>query len=140
MGLLSVLIFLPLAFGAVILMMPKRLNSWFKYITLGVCLVQLAIASYMYCHFKTGDAFAGVNQLSQYQWLENLKWIRLDVGKFGTLQIDYLLGVDGFSIGLIWLSALVMLVATLSSWEIKNNLKGYFALFLLLNASVVGVF
>lgn len=140
MGLLSVLIFLPLVFGAIILAMPKTLDAWFKYISLGVSAVQLVIASYIYYHFKTGEAFAGVNQLSQYQWLENLKWIRLDVGQFGVLQIDYLLGVDGFSIGLIWLSALVMLVATLSSWEIKTNSKGYFALFLLLNTAIIGVF
>lgn len=140
MGLLSILIFLPLVFGVVILIMPKSLNSWYKYISLAVCAVQLLIASYMYYHFKTGDAYAGINQLSQYQWLENLEWIRLNVSQLGTLQIDYLLGVDGFSIGLIWLSALVMFVATLSSWEIKTNLKGYFALFLLLNTAVVGVF
>jgi NADH-quinone oxidoreductase subunit M len=140
MGLLSILIFLPLVFGLFILLMPKALNHYFKYLTVGVSLVQLLIASWMYFNFKTGDGFAGVNQLSQYQWVEKLDWIRLDVGSFGALQIDYLLGVDGFSIGLIWLSALVMFIASLSSWEIKANLKGYFALFLLLDTAIIGVF
>jgi NADH-quinone oxidoreductase subunit M len=140
MGLLSVLIFLPLVFGTLILVMPKGLNSYFKYLAVVVSFIQLAIATWMYFQFKTGNAFAGVNQLSQYQWVEKLDWIRLDVGSFGTLQIDYLLGVDGFSIGLVWLSALVMLIASLSSWEIKTNLKGYFALFLLLDTAIIGVF
>ncbi|TKB98953.1 complex I subunit 4 family protein [Pedobacter cryophilus] len=140
MGLLSILIFLPLVFGMFILLMPKALNHYFKYLTVGVSLVQLLIASWLYFNFKTGDGFTGVNQLAQYQWVEKLDWIRLDVGSFGTLQIDYLLGVDGFSIGLVWLSALVMLIASLSSWEIKSNLKGYFALFLLLDTAIIGVF
>ena len=140
MGILSILIFLPLIFGAIILMLPKSLSIYFKYITVAVSLIQLLIASWLYFEFKTSEAFAGVNQLSQYQWVEKLDWIRLDAGSFGTLQIDYLLGLDGFSIGLVWLSALVMLIAGLSSWEIKTNLKGYFALFLLLNTAIIGVF
>ena len=140
MGLLTILIFLPLVFGALILLLPKTWSIYFKYITVGVSLVQLLMASWMYFNFKTGAGFAGVNQLAQYQWVEKLDWIKLDVGSFGTLQIDYLLGVDGFSIGLVWLSALVMLIAALSSWEIKTNLKGYFALFLLLDTAIIGVF
>jgi NADH-quinone oxidoreductase subunit M len=140
MGLLTILIFLPLLFGSAILLMPKTWNSYFKYIATGVSLVQLVIATWMYFQFKTSEAFAGVNQLAQYQWVEKIDWIRLNVGGFGTLQIDYLLGVDGFSICLVWLSALVMLIAALASWEIKTNLKGYFALFLLLNTAVIGVF
>ena len=140
MGILSILIFLPLVFGAIILMLPKSLSVYFKYITVAVSLVQLVIATWLYFQFKTSEAFAGVNQLAQYQWVEKLDWIRLDAGSFGTLQIDYLLGLDGFSIGLVWLSALVMLIAGLSSWEIKTNLKGYFALFLLLNTAIIGVF
>jgi NADH-quinone oxidoreductase subunit M len=140
MGILSILIFLPLIFGVIILMLPKSLSVYFKYITVAVSLVQLVIATWLYFQFKTSEAFAGVNQLAQYQWVEKLDWIRLEAGSFGTLQIDYLLGVDGFSIGLVWLSALVMLIASLSSWEIKTNLKGYFALFLLLNTAIIGVF
>ncbi|MEO5909978.1 MAG: NADH-quinone oxidoreductase subunit M [Pelobium sp.] len=140
MGILSILIFLPLLLGAVILLLPKSMSSYFKYLTVAVSLVQLIISTWLYFNFKTGEAFAGVDQLSQYQWVEKLDWIRMDLGAFGTLQIDYLLGVDGFSIGLVWLSALVMLIASLSSWEIKTNLKGYFALFLLLDTAIIGVF
>lgn len=140
MGLLSILIFLPSLFAIIILLMPRAWRNYFKYIAVGVSVVQLVLATYLYFTFKIGDAYAGVNNLSQYQWVENLSWIKLNVGSFGTLQIDYLLGVDGFSIGLVWLSALVMFIAALSSWEIKSNLKGYFSLLLLLNTAIIGVF
>src|SRR3546814_17078389 len=33
-----------------------------------------------------------------------------------------------------------MTAAAISSWEIKKNLKGYFALFLLMDAAIMGVF
>ena len=140
MGILTLLIFLPLVVGVLILLLPKSLNKYFKCLAVGVSLVQLITTSWMYFNFKTEIAFAGVNHLAQYQWVEKLDWIRLDVGALGTLQIDYLLGVDGFSMGLVWLSALVMLIASLSSWEIKTNLKGYFSLFLLLDTAIIGVF
>ncbi|MBD3749410.1 MAG: NADH-quinone oxidoreductase subunit M [Sphingobacteriales bacterium] len=140
MGILSVLIFLPLVFGILILVLPKTWNYSYKYLAVAVSAIQLIIATWLYFHFKTGSGYAGVNELAQYQWVEKFSWIRLEVGDFGLLQVDYLLGVDGFSIGLIWLSALVMLIAALASWEIKANLKGYFALFLLLDTAIIGVF
>jgi NADH-quinone oxidoreductase subunit M len=140
MGLLSILIFVPLLFALMILLLPKKYSQSYKYFTVAVAVIQLAITAYLYYQFKTGTAFTGVNQLDSYQFKEYLPWIRLDIGKFGALQIDYLLGVDGFSIPLLFLSALVMLIAALSSWEIKENHKGYFSLMMLLNTAIMGVF
>ncbi len=140
MGLLTVLIFIPLLFGFIILMMPSKFDKSFKYISIAVSLLQLIIASYIWMNFKTGVEYGGVNQESQYQFIEKAEWIRLNAGSMGQLQIDYFLGIDGFSVTLVWLSAFVMLIATLASWEIKKNLKGYFALLMLLNTAIVGVF
>lgn len=140
MGLLSILIFLPLFLGIIILLLPNQWKSGFKYIALIVSLIQLLIASWIYLNFKTGDGFGGVDQLSQYQWIEKADWIRMKVGDSYQLQIDYLLGIDGFSVTLIWLSALVMVIASIASWEIKDNVKGYFSLLLLLNTAIIGVF
>ncbi|MFD1631544.1 complex I subunit 4 family protein [Pseudopedobacter beijingensis] len=138
MGLLSVIVFLPLFLGIVILALPKKTEKSFKYISIAVSLLQLILATYAYFHFNAEAA--GVNQINTYQWVEKADWIRLNAGNFGTLQIDYFIGVDGFSIALVWLTALVMLIASLSSWEITKNQKGYYALLLLLNTATVGVF
>ncbi|ADY52497.1 NADH dehydrogenase subunit M [Pseudopedobacter saltans DSM 12145] len=138
MGLLSLLIFIPLLVGIIIMILPSKLDKNFKYISVAVSAFQLILSSYLYFNFKTGQA--GVDQLSGYQFTESLEWIRLNAGSFGTLQIDYFIGVDGFSITLVWLTALVMLIASLSSWEITTNKKGYFALLMLLNTATIGVF
>ena len=140
MNLLSLLIFAPLLFALLIVVLPSSLRAGFKYINLLATLVQLGISIMLYLQFKTGSGFAGVNVESQFQFLQKLHWINLDLGSMGHMQIDYFVGIDGISITLVMLTSVVMVIAALASWEIKSNLKGYFALFLLLNTAVIGVF
>ncbi len=138
MNLLSVLIFLPIAAALLILILPSAFQQRYKYIALGVSLIQFFLSVFIYTFFN--NTSAGINKEEQFQLIEKLSWIRLDLGNIGKLEIDYFLGIDGLSMPFLILSALVMFVATLSSWEIKTNLKAYFSLFLLLNTAVMGVF
>lgn len=138
MSLLSLIIFLPLLVGLVILILPASLQQKFKYITLVVTLIQLVISGFIYLKFD--PSIAGIHQETQFQLVEKLSWIRLDLGSAGKLEIDYFLGIDGLSMPFLFLTSLIMAVAVLSSWEIKTNLKAFFALFLLLDAAIMGVF
>jgi NADH-quinone oxidoreductase subunit M len=137
---LSLLIFLPLIAALLILVLPNRIQNQFKFITLAVSVIQFFISLFIYLDFNSSAQNAGVNQESQFQLIEKLPWIRLDLGSIGKLEIDYFLGIDGLSMPFLLLSALVTFVATLASWEIKTKLKAYFSLFLLLNTAVIGVF
>ena len=138
MNLLSILIFLPLAVGLLILVLPASLQQRYKYCTLLVTLIQMVISGFIY--FEFNPSAAGVHHESQFQLIEKLAWIRLDLGSAGKLEIDYFLGIDGLSMPFLFLTSLVMAVAVLASWEIKTNLKAFFALFLLLDAAIMGVF
>lgn len=140
MNLLSILIFLPLLAGLFILFLPAGWQERFKYITLGITGAQVLISAYIYLTFNSSAAFSGVHAENQFQLVEKLSWIRLDLGSLGKLQIDYFIGIDGLSMPFLFLTSLVMLVAVLASWEIKTSLKGYFALFLLLDTAIMGVF
>lgn len=140
MSLLSFLIFLPLAAALLILILPETVQQRFKFITLGVTVVQLLVSILMYLNFKSSGSSAGVNHEDQYQFTEKFSWIRLDLGSIGKLEIDYFIGIDGLSMPFLALTALIMFVATLACWEIKTNLKAFFSLFLLLNTAVMGVF
>ncbi len=55
-------------------------------------------------------------------------------------NIQYYLGLDGISLSLVLLTGLVSVLACLASWSIEKQVKGYFSLFLLLMASMMGVF
>jgi NADH-quinone oxidoreductase subunit M len=140
MNILTLLIFTPVLFGFIILLLPSSLRASFKYITLFATLVQLGLSIWMYLHFKTGATFAGIGHEEQFQFVQKLPWIHLDLGSAGKMQIEYFVGIDGISITLMVMTCLVMVVAAVASWEIKSNLKGFFALFLLLDMAVVGVF
>jgi NADH-quinone oxidoreductase subunit M len=140
MNILSLLIFGPLLFALLIVVLPSSLRAGYKYLTLLATLVQLGISIWMYLHFQTGAGFAGVNNEAQFQFMQKLPWINLNLGSMGHMQVDYFIGIDGISITLVLMTSIVMVIAALASWEIKSNLKGYFTLFLLLNTAIVGVF
>ncbi|MFD2873943.1 NuoM family protein [Mucilaginibacter ximonensis] len=140
MNQLTLLIFIPLLFGLIISLLPSTMRNSFKYITLVATLVQLGLSICLYLNFKTGAGFAGVANESQFQFVQKLPWINLNLGNMGRMQMDYFVGVDGISIMLLLMSSLVMVIAALASWEIKSNLKGFFILFLILDMAVMGVF
>lgn len=138
MGVLSILIFLPLVATLLILALPSSAKATYKYIALGFTVVQLGLSLYLYQHFD--PALSGINKREAYQFVEQLSWIRLDLGSIGKLEIDYFVGVDGISLPLIVLSTLVMLMSIGASWNINKSLKGYFALLMVLNTAVMGIF
>ena len=55
-------------------------------------------------------------------------------------NIQYYLGLDGISLSLVVLTGLVSVLACLASWNIDKQVKGYYALYLLLCTSMIGVF
>ncbi len=139
MSLLSLLIFIPILAGLLILVLPSSLQQKFKYVALGTVMIQVIISAFIYLKFDA-SVFSGIDVQSKYQLVERLPWISLNLGSLGALQIDYFLGIDGLSMPFLVLTSVVMLIAVLSSWEIKTNLKGYFALLMLLNTAIMGVF
>src|SRR5690606_14193135 len=138
MGLLSILIFLPLVAMLLILVLPSSAKATYKYIALGFTFLQFGLSLYLYGNFDA--TLGGIQQLDAYQFVEQLSWIRMDLGAIGKLEIDYLIGVDGISLPLIVLSTLVMLMGVGASWNIDKSPKGYFALLMLLNTAVMGIF
>ena len=57
-----------------------------------------------------------------------------------TFNIYYFVGVDGLSLPLLLLTALLSLVAVITSFNIENRVKEYFFFLLLLEAGMMGVF
>src|SRR6185312_11090193 len=57
-----------------------------------------------------------------------------------SFNIQYYLGLDGISLSLVVLTGLIAVLACLASWNIEKQVKGYYALYLLLTASMMGVF
>lgn len=67
------------------------------------------------------------------QFIENVSWIP----QYG---INYLMGVDGLSVPLVFLNALAIFTGVLVSWHIEERVKEYYALLIFLATGVFGVF
>ncbi len=136
---LSLVTFLPVLGMIIIMFLKKEQALTIKYTTLLITGIQLVVAVVMLLNFNYNAQ--GVFQQSSFQFIEKFRWIQVPgVSWLGTVKIDYFLGVDGISMPMILLTAIVSFIATLSSWNIEKSIKGYFALFLLLDTGMMGVF
>lgn len=69
----------------------------------------------------------------QLKYVEYGNWIP-------AFNINYILGVDGLSLPLIFLSGLLWILCFVYSFNITKGVKAYYALFLLLETGLIGVF
>ncbi|MES2733430.1 MAG: NADH-quinone oxidoreductase subunit M, partial [Bacteroidota bacterium] len=130
--LLSLIIFLPLLASFLVLCLPSARVNAFRWITFLTTFVQLGLAIWIWRLFD--------QKAAGFQLVEESDWISMTLGGFGHLSIDYLLGIDGFSLPMLLLSALVLCIGAISSWTIDHQQKGYFALYLLLSSTIMGCF
>ena len=138
-GILTWITFLPILGMIAILLFPKENKSLIRWSALGITVIQLVLAFVIYFNFNPD--LKGINSEESMQFVEKLPWINIkSVEWFGKLSIEYFVGIDGVSVPMVLLTALISFVAVIASWNIEKSVKGYFALFLLLNTGMMGVF
>src|SRR5262245_30282852 len=125
MGLLSLMIFIPMIGMAVILCLPSRAHGAIRWTAVVATVPPLLYAVRLLAAFD--PAAPG------YQFVERTSWIP----PFG---IEYFVGVDGLSITMVLLTALLCFLCMFAAFGITNGVKGYFALFLMLDTGMMGVF
>ncbi len=136
---LTLLTFIPVIGMIVVLALPGKMEREIKYVSLVSTAIQVVLAVILLANFDYSAG--GIFQKESFQFIEKYKWIEIFGGSWiGTIKIDYFIGADGLSVPMILLTALISFIATLSSWNINKSVKGYFALFLLLDAAMMGVF
>jgi len=121
---LSIAIFTPLA-GAILTMLSGRRQIG-RAISLVASIVPLGIGA---------GVLARTPGIEDYVLEESVAWVSTDA-----LTITYTLGLDGLSAPLFALTALLVAVAILFSWEETKRPLSFFALLLVLETSVLGVF
>ena len=124
--LLTLLMVVPLV-GAVVVAVAPR--AFARQIALGVSLLTLVVALAAWAAYDPAGA--------QFQLTEQHSWIP----QFG---VSYALGVDGIALALIVMGAILAPVCLLAAWRDLDDdhpkLRTYFALMLVLEAFMLGVF
>lgn len=90
----------------------------------------LLLAAYLTLTFL-GDRAAGATDEMLYT--ASFSW-------FEPLHIKYSVGVDGISVAMLLLSAVIVFTGTFASWQLKPLTKEYFLWFTLLSLGVFGFF
>ncbi|NOU71446.1 NADH-quinone oxidoreductase subunit M [Paenibacillus sp. LMG 31458] len=136
---LSMIAFSPLLGVLVLLFIRGDQGRLIKTIGIITTLIPLILAAWLYSDYNyQGDPI---------QYKEQLDWIKVPLNHEGIQQITsyffefkYSLAVDGISLPLVFLTALVSSMAALASVYIKKRWKTYYILFLLLETGMFGVF
>jgi NADH-quinone oxidoreductase subunit M len=119
---LTALWLVPAAAGLLVAVLPRRAA---RPAGLLAAVVTLGAALAVAVQFSPGHR--------GYQFEENVPWI-------SDLSVAYHLGVDGISLWLILLNALLTVIAILAAGERIAQRRGFIALLLLLEAGMAGVF
>src|SRR6516225_11006772 len=78
--------------------------------------------------------FPGNSPDQQFKFIENHEWIN-------SIGAHYFLGIDGISLLLIMLTTTLGFLSVLSSWTaVEERVKEYYAMFMLLQVGMLGVF
>lgn len=122
---LSTILLTPAAGMALILCVPRTKDKCVRMIALVCSGLTLALSLALVFRFDT----AGTHM----QFEERIPWIP----SFG---IDYTLGVDGLSITMVLLTAIVIFCGVICSWVVTYRVKDFYANMLFLVTGVFGVF
>ncbi len=131
MGLLSLVTFIPVFGALIVLLIPRQNEKAVKIVSAVITFIPFVLATYMWGQFNY--TMSGINNEAQFQFVQHFKWIP-------AYNIEYFIGVDGLSFPMVWLTTLLSFLAIIASWNINKAVKGYFALFLLLETGMLGVF
>ncbi len=130
---LTWIILLPVIGSLAVLATPKSIARWIALVFAAATFV-LSMAIFIRIA-STGYNFGNLNHLADSI---DLPWIDLKTGAV-EFKIDYFLGIDGLSLPMVILNALLTMLAVIGGWE-KVRVKEYMALMLILEAGVMGVF
>src|SRR5260221_7673105 len=91
--------------------------------------------SYSQANLAVSSAIVGSAPSSTFFFTEQMTWISTP-----GFVLNYSLGVDGISVLLIALTALLTVVCIAASFRIEQKVKNYMAFMLLLECGIIGVF
>jgi NADH-quinone oxidoreductase subunit M len=127
MGLLSLAIWVPVAFGVVLLALGRDDHAnVVRWVALVGAIAGFLLTLPLYGQFDTTTA--------AMQFVEKASW-------FGRFNVNYHLGLDGLSFWFVPLTAFITVIVVIAGWEaITVRVNQYMGAFLILSGLMIGVF
>jgi NADH-quinone oxidoreductase subunit M len=122
---LTITTFLPLVGAVLLLAWPRITDDLARGIALVASIGTFLVSLGMLGRFDPSAA--------GFQMVEQAYWVR-------SLNLQYLLGVDGVSLFMVLLTTFLLPIAILASWRVRRNVRGFMVSMLLLETAVIGTF
>ncbi len=123
---LSLTIFLPAAAGLLLVLLPRGRDVLARGVALAGALLTLVFSAVVAIRFDPA--------VTGFQFMERAAWIP-------SLGISYKVGIDGISLFLVVLTALLSPIGILASWRsVNERVREFHAAFLILETGILGVF
>jgi len=124
-NILNWIIWFPIIGMVAIAFIPRDKENVIKITAAVATGLQFLLTLVLWQNYDAGDG--GMQFMVRAEWIPSF-------------NITYILGVDGLSLPMAILTALLCFIGVFVSWNINKAVKGYFALFLLLDTGIMGVF
>ncbi len=124
--LLSCILFSPLMGVLVLLLVPAKSEKALRWIALLGSLIPFGLTVYAWVLFNQSTS-------ATFKLEESAAW-------FSTIHSSYHLGIDGVSLSMVVLTTLLVPLAVLTAFSVKERIKSFLVLFLLLEVGLLGVF
>lgn len=127
MGLLSLAIWMPIAFGVLLLVLGRDDQArTVRWVALVGAVASFLVTLPLYTGFQLGTA--------EMQFVELLPWME-------RFNVHYHLGLDGISFWFVLLTAFINVIVVIAGWEvITSRVNQYMGAFLILSGLMIGVF
>jgi len=126
---LSFVIFLPIVGALAMVLLPRKHEGLARWLAAGVSAVVLVVVIGLFVAYDRDD--------SGYQFVNETTIFESD---FTDLTINFAVGLDGLSLPMVLLTALLGFISVLISWRVEMRPREYFAWLLVLETSLLGVF
>ena len=124
-NMLTLILFLPLFAAFIVALLPSEEKNLIRWTAFILSLFPLALSLVLWFQFDPGQ--------SGFQFEEQYTW-------YAAIQSSYHIGVDGISMSMVLLTTLLTPLSILASFSVKDRVKGYMFLFLMLETGMLGVF
>ncbi|MGZ6945678.1 MAG: NADH-quinone oxidoreductase subunit M [Acidimicrobiia bacterium] len=122
---LTALIVTPIVGALLVLCTPARRPELARAVGYIAAMATLGLAGWLLYDFQTG--------VRSFQFVEENRW-------FDALGVGYIVGVDGFSIFMVSITALLFPIGLLAAARQDHRVKAYTFWFLLLEGVIMGIF
>ncbi len=123
--LLTLILFTPVLGAVVLFLLPDKEKNLIRWVALILSIIPLILSLILWFEFDQSQA--------GFQFEEKYIW-------YSAINSSFHVGVDGISLPMVLLTTLLMPLALLTSFSIKERVKSYMILFFLLEMGLLGVF